>query len=203
MVYLVIYFVTIGLVVGGFDPWLLAPFSHLDARVPAIIRFFVPRLANFGKLQADARSLMTGRITDAYTNITTVKLFSHSNRESSYARSAMSEFLNTVYRQMRMVTSFEVVNQVLSVLMIGSIRCLTLLMWTQGHVGVGAVAAAIAMAMRLNGISHWMMWEMASLFEHVGTVQDGLNTLASRPSVVDGLMHGHFMRRAAKSGSSM
>ena len=151
----------------------------LDARVPAILRFFVPRLANFGKSQADARSLMTGRITDAYTNITTVKLFSHSNRESAYARSAMSDFLKTVYRQMRMVTSFEVVNQVLSVLMIGSVGALTLLMWTRGHVGVGAVAAAIAMAMRLNGISHWMMWEMASLFEHVGTVQDGLNTLAT------------------------
>ena len=185
MVYLIIYFVTIGLVVGGFDPLLLAPFSLWMLVYLLIIRFFVPRLANFGKLQADARSLMTGRITDAYTNITTVKLFSHSNRESSYARSAMSDFLKTVYRQMRMVTSFEVVNQVLSVLMIGSVGALTLLMWTRGHVGVGAVAAAIAMAMRLNGISHWMMWEMASLFEHVGTVQDGLNTLATRPSVVD------------------
>jgi ATP-binding cassette subfamily B multidrug efflux pump len=82
---------------------------------------------------------------------------------------------------MRMVTGFEIVNQILSILMIGGIGGMTLLMWTQGHIGVGAVAAAIAMAMRLSGISHWMMWEMSSLFEQVGTVQDGLNTLANRP----------------------
>jgi ATP-binding cassette, subfamily B, multidrug efflux pump len=185
LVYLVIYFVTIGLVVGSFNPWLLAPFCLWLLVYLLFIRFFVPRLAKVGKLQADARSLMTGRITDAYTNITTVKLFSHSNRESAYAQSAMADFLHAVYRQMRMVTGFEVVNQVLTVLMIGSMGGMTLVMWTRGHLGVGAVAAAIAMAMRLSGISHWMMWEMSSLFEQVGVVQDGLNTLASRPSVVD------------------
>jgi ATP-binding cassette subfamily B multidrug efflux pump len=185
LVYLVIYFVTIGLVVGGFDPWLLTPFSVWLVIYLLFIRFFVPRLARIGKLQADARSLMTGRITDAYTNITTVKLFSHTQRESSYAKGAMAEFLKSVYRQMRMVTSFEVVNQVLSVALIGGMGGLVLMMWTLGHLGVGAVAAAIAMAMRLNGVSHWMMWEMSSLFENLGTVQDGLNTLASRPSVVD------------------
>jgi ATP-binding cassette, subfamily B, multidrug efflux pump len=185
MVYLIIYFVTIGLVIGGFEPWLLAPFSLWLAVYMVFVRFFVPRMANLGKKQADARSLMTGRITDAYTNITTVKLFSHSQRESSYVRSAMADFLKTVHRQMRMVTGFEIVNQVLSVILIGSIGGMTLLMWIRGHLGVGAVAAAIAMAMRLNGISHWMMWEMASLFEQVGTVQDGLTTLASQPSVVD------------------
>jgi ATP-binding cassette subfamily B multidrug efflux pump len=86
---------------------------------------------------------------------------------------------------MRMVTSFEIVNQALTVLLIGSMGGMTLVMWTHGHLGVGAVAAAIAMAMRLSGISHWMMWEMSSLFEQVGTVQDGLNTLASLPAVVD------------------
>ena len=185
LVYLVIYFVTIGLVVGGFDPWLLAPFSVWLLAYLSFIRIFVPRLAKLGKMQADARSLMTGRITDAYTNITTVKLFSHSQRESGYAQSAMADFLGTVYRQMRVVTSFEIINQVLTVLMIGSMGGMTLVMWTRGQLGVGAVAAAIAMAMRLSGISHWMMWEMSSLFEQIGTVQDGLNTLASRPSVVD------------------
>jgi len=185
LVYLVIYFVTIGLVVGGFNPLLLLPFSIWLVVYLLFIRFFVPRLAKLGKAQADARSLMTGRITDAYTNITTVKLFSHSNRESAYAQGAMVEFLRTVYRQMRMVTSFEVVNQLLTVFMIGSMGGMTLLMWTRGQLGVGAVAAAIAMAMRLSGISHWMMWEMSSLFEQVGVVQDGLNTLCNSPSVVD------------------
>jgi len=185
LVYLVIYFVTIGLVVGGFNARLLAPFGIWLLAYLLFCRFFVPRLARLGKAQADARSMMTGRITDAYTNITTVKLFSHSNRESGYAQGAMAEFLRTVYRQMRMVTGFEVVNQLLTVFMIGSMGGLTLMMWTQGQLGVGAVAAAIAMAMRLSGISHWMMWEMSNLFEQVGVVQDGLNTLSHNPSVVD------------------
>jgi ATP-binding cassette, subfamily B, multidrug efflux pump len=97
-------------------------------------------MAALGKKQADARSLMTGRITDAYTNIATVKLFSHLQRESGYARSAMSEFLKTVYGQMRMITVFEIVNQILSMGMIASMGALTLAMWSAGHLGVGAVA---------------------------------------------------------------
>jgi len=171
--------------VGGFNPLLLGPFCIWLLVYLLFIRFFVPRLAKLGKAQADARSLMTGRITDAYTNITTVKLFSHSRRESAYAQGAMAEFLRTVYSQMRMVTSFEVVNQLLTVFMIGSMGGMTLWMWSHGQLGVGAVAAAIAMAMRLSGISHWMMWEMSNLFEQIGVVQDGLNTLSNNPSVID------------------
>ena len=83
--------------------------------VPASsLRYFVPRLGRVAKQQADARSLMTGRITDAYTNIATVKLFSHAQREAAYARSAMQEFLATVHAQMRLVTGFEIVNHILS-----------------------------------------------------------------------------------------
>jgi ATP-binding cassette subfamily B multidrug efflux pump len=147
--------------------------------------YFVPRLGAVAKAQADARSLMTGRITDAYTNIATVKLFSHTQREAGYVQGAMAEFLTTVYRQMRMVTGFEIVNHALSMGLIASTGGVTLWLWTRGQVGIGAVAAATAMALRLSGISHWIMWEMASLFEQIGTVQDGINTLARRPTVVD------------------
>ncbi len=185
LVFVVIYFVTIALVVGNFNAWLLAPFSFWLGAYLLAVWYFVPRLARVGQAQADARSLMTGRITDAYTNITTVKLFSHTQRESLYARSAMTEFLKTVYRQMRMVTSFEVVNHALSMVLIASTAGATLLLWSRGQVGIGSVAAATAMALRLSGISHWVMWEMTSLFEQVGTVQDGMSTLARQPTVVD------------------
>ncbi len=183
MVFVVIYFVTIIALVGRFDAWLLLPFVGWLLLYCLAIGYFVPRLGDVAKLQADARSLMTGRITDAYTNIATVKLFSHAGRESGYVRSAMQEFIVTVHRQMRLVSGFEVVNHVLSMLLIASTAGATLWLWTRGELGVGAVAAATAMALRLNGISHWVMWEMASLFEHIGTVQDGMNTL-SRPQVV-------------------
>jgi ATP-binding cassette subfamily B multidrug efflux pump len=185
LVFVVIYFVTIALIVGNFHWWLLAPFMGWLAIYLLAIWYFVPRLGAVAMAQADARSLMTGRITDAYTNITTVKLFSHTQRESSYVQGAMAEFLKTVYRQMRMVTGFEIVNNALSMGLIMSTAGVSLWLWTQGRVGVGAVAAATAMGLRLNGISHWVMWEMASLFEQIGTVQDGIGTLARSPTVLD------------------
>ena len=110
LVFVVIYFVTMALVVGSFDRFLLVPFAGWLVTYALAVWYFVPRLGKMAQAQADARSLMTGRITDAYTNITTVKLFSHSDRETGYVRSAMTEFLGTVYRQMRMVTGFEIVN---------------------------------------------------------------------------------------------
>jgi ATP-binding cassette subfamily B multidrug efflux pump len=185
LVFVVIYFATMVTVVGRFDAWLLLPFVGWLALYVAALWYFVPRLGRVAQAQADARSLMTGRISDAYTNIATVKLFSHARREAGYARGAMEEFLVTVHRQMRLVTGFEIVNHLLSVALILSTAGATLWLWSRGQVGVGAVAAATAMALRLNGISHWVMWEMAELFEHVGTVQDGIDTLARPHTVVD------------------
>jgi ATP-binding cassette subfamily B multidrug efflux pump len=185
LVFVLIYFVTMVVVVGGFDFWLLLPFLGWVLLYIVALRYFVPRLARSAKAQADARSLMTGRITDAYTNIATVKLFSHAGREAGYARSAMQEFLVTVHGQMRLVTGFEVVNHLLGIILILCTAGVVLGLWMQGHVGVGAVAAATAMSLRLNGISHWVMWEMANLFEQVGTVQDGMNTLSRPHAVVD------------------
>jgi ATP-binding cassette subfamily B multidrug efflux pump len=97
----------------------------------------------------------------------------------------MREFLTTAYRQMRLVSGFEVVNHALSMALIASTAGAALWLWAHGEVGIGAVAATTAMALRLNGISHWIMWEMSSLFEHIGTVQDGINTLSRSISVND------------------
>jgi ATP-binding cassette subfamily B multidrug efflux pump len=185
LVFVIIYFVTMVLLAGGFDTLLLLPFLGWLMLYIGAMRFFVPRLGRVARQQADARSLMTGRITDAYTNIATVKLFSHARREADYARGAMREFLVTAYRQFRYVSGVELTNHVLSVLLILGTAGLSLWLWSQGRVGVGAVAASAAMALRLNGISHWVMWEMATLFEHIGTVQDGMNTLSRRQAVVD------------------
>ena len=185
LVYVLIYFVTILLVVGDFSAWLLWPFLGWLVLYGLSVWYYVPRLAAVGQAQADARSVMTGRITDAYTNIATVKLFSHTQRESGYAREAMSDFLGTAYRQMRLVTSFEIVNHSLSMLLIIGTAGMTLGLWSHHLLGIGSVAAATAMALRLNGISHWVMWEVASLFEQVGTIQDGVNTLSRPRAVVD------------------
>ena len=185
LVFIIIYFVSLVALVGSFDLWMLAPMLCWLALYLATLRWFVPRLANVAKNQADARSLMTGRITDAYTNIATVKLFAHAQREAGHARGAMQEFLATVHSQMRLVTGFEIVIHALSMLLIAATAGVALWLWMNGQVGIGAVAAATAMALRLNGISHWIMWEMATLFEDIGTVQDGITTLSRPHAVVD------------------
>jgi len=185
LVYVLIYFATIMFVVGSFNLWLLLPFVVWLLSYALGVRYFVPRLAAAGKAQADARSTMTGRVTDAYTNIVTVKLFSHTQRESQYARSAMMEFLKTVFRQMRLVTTFEVVNHALNMALIVATVVLCLFLWSHHQLELGSVAAATAVALRLNGISHWVMWEVASLFEQIGTVQDGLTTLSAPRTLVD------------------
>ncbi|MEO5880931.1 MAG: ABC transporter ATP-binding protein, partial [Caldimonas sp.] len=185
IVFVVVYVGTMLGVAGAFDAWLLVPFLCWLAFYLLACWYFVPRLGRVGQKQADARSLMTGRVTDAYANIATVKLFSHARREAGYAKAAMQEFMVSAYGQMRLVSAFEIVNQMLSMALVAATAGAALLLWSRGQVGVGAVAATTAMALRLNGISHWVMWELASLFEHVGTVQDGITTLARPHAVVD------------------
>jgi len=185
LAFVVIYFVTMTAVLGSFDLWMLLPFLGWLALYLGALVYFVPRLGRVAMYQADARSLMTGRIADAYANIATVKLFSHAKREAGYARGAMREFMHTAYAQFRLVTGFEIVNHALSMALVAGSAGVALWLWTKEQVGVGAVAAATAMALRLNGISHWIMWEFASLFEHIGTVQDGIDTLARPHTVLD------------------
>ena len=180
-----VYFISIVVLAGAFDLRLMLPFIGWFALYLAAIWYFVPRLGRIGKAQADARSLMTGRITDAYTNISTVKLFSHTHREAGFAREAMQEFKTTGYRQMRLVSAFEIVNHLMVVALILAACGLGLVLWTRGEVGIGAVAAVTAMAMRISGMSHWIMWEMTSLFENIGTIQDGISTLSRPRQVVD------------------
>lgn len=185
LVYVVIYFFTMSLVLSDFNIWLLIPFtSWLFCYMIAMI-YFVPRLGNIAERQADARSLMTGRVTDAYTNIMTVKLFSHSGNEANYAKESMDGFLITVNKQMRLVSSFEIVNHILNIGLFLSTFGLSLWLWSSSMIGVGAIAAATALALRLSGTSHWVMWEMTSLFENIGVVKDGINTFSVNQEIKD------------------
>ncbi len=185
MVYVLIYFGTMVSIVAYFNLWIALPFLvWLIAYIGSLV-YFVPKLSKLSQNQADARSMMTGRITDAYTNISTVKLFSHAGREASYARFAMKEFLGAVNGQMRLVSLVEVINHVLNMLLVIATGIVALKLWSAGAVSVGGVAAAVAMSLRLNGMSHWVMWEMTSLYEQIGVVADGVNTLSVQNNVLD------------------
>jgi ATP-binding cassette subfamily B multidrug efflux pump len=180
-----VYVGTLIVLAAVLDSTLMLPFVVWLVLYLVQLAWFVPRLGKIGKAQADARANMTGRITDAYTNIATVKLFSHTQREAGFARSAMQEFQATGHAQMRLVSAFEIVNHILSMGLTAGMAGMSLWLWSRGIVGIGAVAAATAMALRLQGMSHWIMWEMTSLFENIGTVQDGMKTLSRPRSVLD------------------
>ncbi|MBC7751517.1 MAG: ABC transporter ATP-binding protein [Candidatus Saccharibacteria bacterium] len=191
--FIIVYFVTLTLVMGSFDLWMLAPFLVWLMFYVSTLIYFIPRLGRVAKRQADARSVMVGRVTDAYTNIQTVKLFSHAGREASFSKNAMQQFLITVHGQMRLATGFEIVNHLLNMMLIMSTAGVALWLWSQGHLGIGAVAAATAMALRLNGMAHWIMWEMSSLFENIGTVQDGITTL-TKPHLIEDVADAHPLK---------
>lgn len=147
--------------------------------------YFVPRLKQVSSDQAEARAVMTGRIVDSYTNIATVKLFAHSQQEAEYAQNGMISLLDTVYRQMRLATGFNVSVSVLNYLLIFSVAFLSISLWLSENVTIGAIAVIVSLSLRLHGMSHWIMWEVGALFENLGTVADGSSTLSTPLEFVD------------------
>ena len=185
LLFVVIYMVTALILVASADIRLCLPIVIWLGFYVLVQRYFVPKMKNIAMLQADARSLMTGRIVDSYTNIITLKLFSHSSRESDYVRDGMSDFLNTVHPQMRLVSKLNFVLWSLNMLLVFSTGALGIYLWTTGTITPGAIAIVMSLSIRLTGMSHWIMWEISSLFENIGTVQDGINTLSIPNAVAD------------------
>lgn len=183
MLYVVVYFTGLIIMIASSDWRLILPLLVWLLCYISILYYYIPRLERVSTLQADARSEMTGRIVDTYTNIATVKLFSHSRRESGYAREGMDGFLKTVHAQMRIVTRLVVSVWLINALLIFSVSALSIHLWLNAAITAGVIASAIGPAIRLFGMSQWIMWELSALFENVGTVQDGINTI-SRPRTV-------------------
>tara|TARA_B100000809_G_scaffold265053_1_gene322657 strand:- start:4501 stop:6330 length:1830 start_codon:yes stop_codon:yes gene_type:complete len=185
MVYVLVYFSTMLFVVAQADSRMMLPVLIWLLLYIGVQLIFVPRLKAIAIEQANARSDMTGRIVDSYTNINTVKLFSHSKRESDYARDGMQGFLTTVYGQMRLATGLSASVSALNYLLVFSTAALSIWLWSEDSVSIGAIAIAVGLAMRLNGMSQWIMWEVSALFENIGTVLDGIKTLSQPQTVVD------------------
>jgi ATP-binding cassette subfamily B multidrug efflux pump len=183
--YVTFYFAG-AVVLAAMNDWRLAlPFLGWLVGYALLLRYFIPRMAEVSEKQASARALMTGRIVDAYTNISTVKLFSHSNREADYAKEAMEEFRPTVYRQMGLATILNIELYLLNIALLVAIFAIGIWLWLHGLVTAGAIAAAGALVLRFFGMSQWIMWEIAALFENVGTVKTGITAFAVPRTVVD------------------
>ncbi|MFT6975571.1 MAG: ATP-binding cassette subfamily B multidrug efflux pump [Bermanella sp.] len=185
LIYILVYFTSMLVMIAAADVRLMLPmFAWLVAYV--LIQWkLVPKLKVISTEQADARSNMTGRIVDSYSNISTVKLFSHTSQEADYAQDSMMGFLTTVYSQMRLVTVINVLVQLINYLLAFTITAVSIWLWTDNAITVGAIAIAVSLALRLNGMSKWIMWEISSLFENIGTVIDGMSTLSKPIAIQD------------------
>jgi ATP-binding cassette, subfamily B, multidrug efflux pump len=176
--YVIVYFSGTLIIAASADLRLMLPFVVWLFTYIGLLRYFIPKIRVISERQADARSTMTGRIVDSYTNIATVKLFSHSKREERYAREGLEDFLQTVHQQMRMVTSFHVSLYAMNCLLLFSVGAIAIWLWLGSAISVGAVAVGIGLVLRLNGMSQWIMWEMSALFENIGTVEDGITSIS-------------------------
>ncbi len=185
LVYVTVYFVGAFIVVADADWRLALPFALWLVLYCITLRVFIPRLQNVSQRQADARSIMTGHVVDAYTNIATVKLFAHADREEVYAHQSMDSFLQTAYQQMRLVTILNTVLNCINAVLLFTAGGAAVLLWHLDAVNTGQLAIAIGIALRLQGMSQWILWEVAIMFENIGTVQDGKATIARERDVRD------------------
>ena len=183
--YVGVFFIAMTILMAAADWRLMLPLLLWVSVYVSLIRFFVPRLKKVSREQADARSDMTGRVVDSYTNITTVKLFSHAGREATYARESMDSFLITVHHQMRLVTRFQFSVYFINAFVVFAVSGMAIWLWLNTVVSVGSIAIAIALCLRINGMSQWVMWEVSGLFENIGVVHDGMSMMTKPHDVND------------------
>lgn len=183
--HVLIYAVTSLVLFAGADWRLMIPLIIWMVAYSASLRFFVPRVKARSVVSSESRSKLMGTIVDGYTNIATIKLFAHSDLERQYAREAIQEQTEKTQNAGRMVTSMDLTLSALNGLLIVSTSGLALWLWSQSLISVGAIALATGLVIRLVNMSGWIMWVVNGIFENIGTVQDGLKTIAQPLSVQD------------------
>ncbi|MEZ5851946.1 MAG: ABC transporter ATP-binding protein [Hyphomicrobiaceae bacterium] len=151
----------------------------------AALFYFVPRIEKLSAAMSDARSMLTGRIVDSYTNIATVKLFAHTEREDAFARDAMGEFLARYQQQLRLNTLMEVFLWTVNGAVLVGTTALAIWLWSGGHVTIGSIAIVTGLVIRLMNMSGWFMWSLAGIFDNIGVVQESMRAIAQPLQLVD------------------
>jgi ATP-binding cassette, subfamily B, multidrug efflux pump len=185
VIFAVVYIVSALAVLSSADWRLALPLLAWLGAFIAVGVYFMPRLSRLSEAQADARSVMTGRVIDSYTNIMAVKLFAHTDAEDSYARESMQAFMATVHPQMRLVTKLNSCIRVMNYTLLAATVLVAILLWQANYVTPGPVAVAIALALRMDGLSDWVLWQVAGVFESIGVVRDGAKTLSTPVAITD------------------
>ncbi len=167
------------------DPRLIIPVLFWLLPYLVLLRWVVRRIGPASKASSDARSAVTGRVVDSYTNIHSVKMFAHHDREIDHAKDAIETARNTFQREMRLYTIMELALVFLNGVLVVGVVGWALYLWIGGVASVGVVAAASAITLRLNGMSGWIMWAVSNLFRNLGVIQEGMETIAQPVTLVD------------------
>ncbi|MEA9787693.1 ABC transporter ATP-binding protein [Xanthomonas campestris pv. raphani] len=167
------------------DPWLMVPLLCWLVVYVGLMAFFVPRMKARAWVASDARSKATGRIVDGYTNIATLKLFSHARREEAYVRDAIDELAVKHRLQTRVTTAMDTAIAIANGFLIVGTCGLALWLWSRGQISVGAITLATGLVIRIHNMSGWIMWTVNGIFEDIGSVQDGMQTIAQPLTVQD------------------
>ena len=185
LAYILVYFGTAIILFAYNDLMLAIPMLLWLVGYVFTIYYFLPRLREVSTEQANTRSMVTGRIVDSYTNITTIKMFSSSRQESVYIKDDMQSYLNAEYQQMRLSTLLSTALVSLNALLIFGTAAVAIWLWSLNLITTGIIAFTVALVMRLQGMAQWILWEVAGLFANIGIIIDGIDTISRRISVVD------------------
>src|SRR5581483_3117769 len=183
--FIMVYGTASVILLAGANRWLTVPVLAWFAGYIAMLRFFVPRMRDKSKVQSEARSMLIGRIVDTYTNIATVKLFARAKDEDAYVREAIDHHTGRFHEQLRLNTWFALALIMLNAMLITSTGAFAITLWRFGYIEVGIVAMALPMMTQIISASHWVAWQVTTIFENVGVVQEGMLTIARPHTLID------------------
>jgi ATP-binding cassette subfamily B multidrug efflux pump len=183
--YILVYGTSAALLLGTANPWLAIPITLWFCGYLVLLRLFVPRMRDRSKEMSESRSLLTGRIVDSYTNILTVKLFARAREEDAYVREALEQHTGRFHRSLRLNTAFSFTLTTLNACLVTGTSGLAILLWTQGSVEVGVVAMAIPLTWQIVNAAGWVAYQITTIFENIGVVQEGMMTIARPIGLTD------------------
>ena len=176
--YIVVYGIS-ALVLMSLSDWRLAiPTALWFVGYVVFLRRFVPKMRDLAKASSELRSMVMGRVVDSYTNILTVKLFARARDEDAYVREVIDDHTGAIARHMRLITTFMTTLSALNALLLVSTAAIGITLWSQGVVDAGTVATALPLAWTIANVAGWVSWEVTGIFENIGVVQEGMETIA-------------------------
>jgi len=183
--YILVYGTSAVILLATADPRLALPMIIWFAAYLLLIRLMVPRMRDRSKLTSEARSLLTGRIVDSYTNILTVKLFARAREEDAYVRESIDIHTSAFHASLRLNTLFTLLLSLINASMVTSTTTLALILWSRGQIEVGTVAMTLPLAWQIVNSAGWVAWQVTNIFENVGVVQEGMMTIAKPITLID------------------